>query len=174
MLPTQYQWLETISPPKTIQEALKLYGTKEKLGPENNPEIMKWVTETGVQGYNADSIPWCGLFAALIVKRASWEAVATPLWARSWAKFGVASDVPSLGDILVFSRDGGGHVGFYVGEDKDTYHVLGGNQSDSVSITRINKARLIAARRPEWRVSKPASVKPYQLTTTGVVSTNEH
>ena len=35
-----------------------------------------------------------------------------------------------LGDILTFKRNGGGHVGLYVGEDKDCYHVLGGNQGN--------------------------------------------
>jgi len=35
-----------------------------------------------------------------------------------------------------------GHVGFYAGEDATHYHVLGGNQSDSISITRIRKTRL--------------------------------
>lgn len=173
MLSTEHQWLETVSPPNTIKEALKLYGTKEKLGPENNPLILKWAAECNIKDYVADSIPWCGLFVAVVVKRAMWDIVSKPLWARDWLNFGAASDVPSLGDILVFSRDGGGHVGFYVAEDKDCYHVLGGNQSDSVCIIRINKARLLGARRPVWKVSQPASVKPYKVTATGSISHNE-
>ena len=32
------------------------------------------------------------------------------------------------------------------------YHVLGGNQSNSVSIARIPKERLIAARRPPYEL----------------------
>lgn len=172
MIPQAYQWLNQITPPNTIKEALKLYGVKEKLGPENNPEIMSWVSETNINGYNADSIPWCGLFAALIVKRAGWEIVEGPLWARNWANFGQASS-PALGDILVFARDGGGHVGFYVAEDKDYYHVIGGNQSDMVNIIRISKSRLIAARRPKWKVAQPPSVKKYIVSATGTVSTNE-
>lgn len=35
-----------------------------------------------------------------------------------------------LGDIWTLSRNGGGHVGFYVSEETSCLHVLGGNQSD--------------------------------------------
>ncbi|MFX8605073.1 hypothetical protein ABTM12_19650, partial [Acinetobacter baumannii] len=55
---------------------------------------------------------------------------------------------------MVFWRvsptSGKGHVGFYLGEDDDAYYILGGNQSDSVSITWVTKARFVAAR---WPVS---------------------
>jgi uncharacterized protein (TIGR02594 family) len=173
MLPQQYQWLGTITPPNTIKEALKLYGIKEKIGTDDNPIIMDWADECNITGYSADSIPWCGLFVSVVVTRAGWERVASPLWARDWLHFGVPSDVPSLGDVLVFSRDGGGHVGFYIGEDSACYHVLGGNQSDSVCVTRINKVRLLGARRPKWKVAKPASVIPYKLLADGGISTNE-
>ncbi len=172
MLPTAYQWLETISPPNTIKEALKLYGTKERLGPENNPEIMSWANECGIKGYNGDSIPWCGLFAAVVAKRAGWDIVENPLWARNWSNFGQPSS-PALGDILVFSRDGGGHVGFYVAEDSSYYHVLGGNQSDMVNIIRLSKTRLISARRPKWKISQPLSVKKYIVSGAGAISINE-
>ena len=57
--------------------------------------------------------------------------------------------------MLVFTRSGGGHVGFYAGEDADAYHVLGGNQSDAVTIARIAKSRCIAIR---WPSTAPAPV----------------
>ena len=96
-----------------------------------------------------------------------------PLWARNWAKFGKAADKAQLGDVLVFRRgQGSGHVGLYVGEDYGAYHVLGGNQSDGVTITRIAKDRCIAVRRPAYRKA-PATAKPVQLAATGTLSTNE-
>ena len=49
---------------------------------------------------------------------------------------------------MVFTRPQGGHVAFYVGEDAQTFHTLGGNQSDAVSITRIDKARCVGMRWP--------------------------
>jgi len=77
-----------------------------------------------------------------------------------------------LGDILVFSRKGGGHVGFYVAEDATAYHVLGGNQSDSVSITRIAKSRLYSCQRAAYNIT-PSSVKKYFMDATGKLSANE-
>ena len=172
MLPAMYSWLNTITPPNIIKEALKLYGVDEVLGKQNNPEILSWGRECNIS-YNADSIPWCGLFVAVVVKRANWTIVDNPLWARNWMNFGVPSPSPGLGDIMIFSRNGGGHVGFYIGEDLQYYHVLGGNQGDSVNIIRINKDRLIGARRPKWRISKPASVKRYTLGASGIISQDE-
>lgn len=171
---SKYKWLTTIGIlPKTISEGLKLLGTVETPGVKNNPIIMGWAKELGIdKSYSADSIPWCGLFAAIVTKRAGKEPVKDPLWARNWAKFGKESSTPGLGDILVFVRDGGGHVGFYVAEDSTAYHVLGGNQSDAVTITRIAKSRCVAARRPEYTV-KPLSVKSYVVAAEGTLSTNE-
>jgi hypothetical protein len=78
-----------------------------------------------------------------------------------------------LGDILTFKRNGGGHVGFYVGEDKTHYHVLGGNQSNQVNVMRLAKSRLTQARRTAWKVAQPASVRKVYLEAKGTISTNE-
>lgn len=174
-LPPAYCWLDDLSPlPRMLAEARKLYGTLEIAGPANNPEILGWAKETGLAKiFTADSIPWCGLFMAVVAKRGGKPIVEGPLWARNWAKFGKAADKAQLGDVLVFRRgQGSGHVGLYVGEDYGAYHVLGGNQSDGVTITRIAKERCIAVRRPAYRKA-PASAKPVQLAATGALSVNE-
>jgi uncharacterized protein (TIGR02594 family) len=153
-----------------IVEALKLFGTMEKPGAANNPTIVAWAKEVGgevADVYKADSIPWCGLFMAVVAKRAGKELPKHPLWALSWSAFGAKAPAPALGDVLVFT-----HVGLYVGEDASAFHVLGGNQSDRVCITRIAKARLYAARRPLYRV-EPANVRPIHLEATGALSLNE-
>lgn len=175
MVPSAYAWLKAINPPRIIDEALKLYGIKEIPGPKNAPEIMGWARSLGLEReYVADQVPWCGLFAAIVVQRAGWAPVAGPLWARNWLKFGKASPTPGLGDILVFSRSGGGgHVGFYIAEDANAYHVYGGNQGDQVSIVRIDKSRLLGARRPAWISMQPPSVKPYHVAAAGGLSRNE-
>lgn len=177
-LPPAYAWLDRVDDaPRLIREARALYGTLETPGVASNPTIMAWAKEVGLaKAYSDDSVPWCGLFAALVAHRAGWPPVEAPLWARNWSKFGraVTPKEASLGDVLVFQRPGGGgHVGFYVGHDAGYYHVLGGNQSDAVTITRIAKSRCIAVRRPKWRVAQPAGVKPYPLAASGAVSSNE-
>ena len=169
-----YAWLAAEAGPKVLVEALSLYGTRETAGAANNPAILAWAREVGLQAsYTADSVPWCGLFVALVVKRAGFEPVAAPLWARNWATFGTAAPKASLGDVLVFVRDGGGHVGLYVGEDASSFFVLGGNQGDQVSIVRIAKSRCIAVRRCPWKLAQPSNVRPIRLAAGGALSQNE-
>jgi uncharacterized protein (TIGR02594 family) len=180
-LPKQYAWLLNEPGPKMLLEALKHYGTLERRGKDNNPDITAWAEEIGedvAKVYVADEIPWCGLFMAIVAKRAGKEVVKDPLWALNWGTFGQAADQPMLGDVLVFVRKtstGGkaGHVALYIGEDKASYHILGGNQSDSVSITRIAKTRLYAARRPMWKIAQPENVRSIELAATGQLSVNE-
>lgn len=172
-LPAKYCWLSGETSPKILVEALKLYGVKETLGEASNPEIIKWAKETGISQYVLDSVPWCGLFMAVVCKRAGKEIVDSPLWARNWAKWGKPSPSPMLGDVLVFSRGSGGHVGIYVGEDATAFHTLGGNTSDSVSIARIAKSRLLAARRTAWEIAQPANVRKVILSADGLLSNNE-
>ncbi len=116
MLPSRYAWLAREPGPKMIVEALKLFGTMEKPGAANNPTIVAWAKEVGgevADVYKADSIPWCGLFMAVVAKRAGKEPPKHPLWALSWSAFGAKAPAPALGDVLVFVRSGGGHVGLY-------------------------------------------------------------
>lgn len=175
-----YRWIGTIGVlPRILTEAVKLYGITETPGAANNPTILAWAKETGLEKtYTADSIAWCGLFMAVVVKRAGYDPVAGPLWALNWLNFGVKADKPSLGDILCFERFDsagksiGGHVGLYVGEDSGYYHVLGGNTSDKVTIARLAKNRLRGARRPAYK-NPMLWWKPYQLTTGGTISSNE-
>lgn len=174
-LPPAYRWIDEVRPlPRMAAEARRLYGTIETPGTADNPVILDWAREAGLsKAYSADAVPWCGLFIALVARRAGKAAPAKPLWARSWSRFGVASPAAALGDVLVFARPkGGGHAGLYVGEDDTAFHVLGGNQADAVSITRIAKTRCIDVRRPIYR-DQPASVAPVQLAATGAMSVNE-
>ena len=169
-----YDWLKEEKSPKILVQAMKLLGTKEFIGKENNPVILEWADELNLRSvYTADSIPWCGLFIAYCCHAAGLEVVSKPLWALSWANWGNPSDTPMLGDVLTFKRDGGGHVGIYVGEDTTHYHVLGGNQGDTVSFSRIAKTRLFKARRTAWKIAQPSNVRKVQLAAKGVITTNE-
>jgi uncharacterized protein (TIGR02594 family) len=136
-----------------FQEARRLIGVREVVGPGNEPKIIDWAKGRGID-YRSDDIPWCGLYVAHCVGStlASEKLPNNPLGAREWMKFGAPCE-PGLGAVLVFwrgSRNGWqGHVGFYAGEDKQgAFHVLGGNQGNSVSVTRIAKDRLLGARWP--------------------------
>lgn len=175
-LPKRYSWLAAEPGPRILKEMLALYGTIEVPGKRNNPMILRWAKSIGLgEVYKADSVAWCGLTVAYAAAQAGWDHAprGNALWARNWALWGSAADRPMLGDVLVFVRGNGGHVGLYVAEDASAFHVIGGNQGDSVSIKRIAKTRLLAARRCPWRVNQPANVRRVMLTAAGALSKNE-
>lgn len=177
--PARYSWLDHLGQlPRMISEARALIGTHELAGPADNPAILAWASEVGgdvASHYSHDSVPWCGLFMAVVAKRAGKTPPADPLWALNWSTFGQPAGQPMLGDVLTFLRrtdDGtAGHVGLYVAEDPSAFHVLGGNQSDQVCFTRIGKDRLHAARRPIY-VNRPATVRPFLVAAIGELAGN--
>ena len=66
-LPQQYQWLTKEESPRHLLKALELYGITEVVGEKNNPIILEWAKELGLEKvYTADSIPWCALFVSII------------------------------------------------------------------------------------------------------------
>lgn len=156
--------------------AKQLEGTKEYAGAASNPTIMAWARYLRLSAsYVNDGVAWCGLFVAYVMSTTmpGDKLPLNPLGARSWLSYGKSVE-PGYGAILVFWRGSKkgwlGHVGFYVGEDADNYFVLGGNQSDSVSVTKIAKARLLGARAPANFNLQPKKVA---MTSSGKVSTNE-
>lgn len=173
-LPKSYEWLLHEPGPKMIQEFVKIFGVTEVVGPGDNPLILDWAKETGLdRDYKHDATAWCGLAMALIAKRAGKELPPNPLWALNWALFGdKVSDGAKLGDVLVFKRDGGGHVGLYIAEDDECYHVGGGNQSDTTNIIRKPKNRIYAIRRPHY-TNQPTNVRKIIVSAQGVIDNKE-
>lgn len=160
-----------------FQEAFRLVGLKEAPGVDNNPEILKLANHIDLD-YKSDDIPWCGLFVAFCIGSAlPKEATPNyPLRARAWEKFGM--DVPpEVGALMVFWRisksSGKGHVGFYFSEDDDSYHILGGNQSDMVNVTRLKKDRFITARWPLTSMPPAGLKSTASVAGAGPLSENE-
>lgn len=128
-----------------IEEAKTMFGLHET---QNNRKLREWLSSDGRYLGNPDEVPWCGDFVQTAIRLSiPNEPFNGPLgqnqyWARNWLYFGRYIK-PCYGCVLVFSRGSGGHVGFAVGEDNLDYYVLGGNQDDSVNISRISKSRLI-------------------------------
>lgn len=132
--------------PVWLTEARKRLGVREIPGPKHSPIIMGWIKKLGAKVLGIvvtdDETPWCGTFVASVMSDCGFKPPAIAVRASSWALWGAPLPRPTLGCVLTFNRTGGGHVGFYVGEDDTAYHVLGGNQSNAVTITRIDKSRL--------------------------------
>ena len=169
-----YDYLKLARSPRILVEGVKLIGVKEIVGKQHSKEILEWASEVGLEKiYTNDEIPWCGLFMAYVAKKAGLNVVKDPLWALNWNKFGTKQSVAMLGDVLTFKRGSGGHVGIYVGEDALCYHILAGNQSNMVNVTRIQKSRLSQIRRTTWRIAQPANVVVINLSANGLISKNE-
>jgi len=159
-------------------EALRLKGLREGAGAADNPTILGWAKRLKLSAvYRQDSVAWCGLFTGHCISFALPDEPlpANPLGARNWLTFGVPAE-PTLGAVLVFwrGRRSGwqGHVGFYHGEDRDAFHVLGGNQSDAVTVTRIARDRFLGARWPKT-APPPRAEGRMIAAAVGALSTNE-
>jgi len=130
-------------------EFLKLYGTKEIVGKENNPAIVAMFQEIGFEWVKDDETSWCSAALNFVCKKLGYER-SGKLDAKSWLKMPIVVLKPSLGDIVVFYRGDvkgwQGHVGLFINWDEKNIWVLGGNQSDSVNITSYPRERLLGFR----------------------------
>jgi len=154
---------------KAPQTSLKNWGDQKwrtKSGKPSSKTGERYLPEAAIKSLSSAEYA-----ATTRAKRAGKKIPENPLWARNWAAWGDGSP-RELGAVLVFARDGGGHVGIYVGEDTEYFHVLGGNQKDQVCIVRIRKPRLIGCR-AMYSVGKPQNVRPIYLHPEGIVSANE-
>jgi uncharacterized protein (TIGR02594 family) len=137
--------------------------------------LRKWF-DRSVSWIDPREIPWCGAFVATCFRQWRSDIVLpdNPLGARNWGSFGSACS-PVFGSVLTFwrgSKSGWqGHVGFYHGEDATHFHVLGGNQSDAVTVSRVSKSRFLNAR---WPTGEPMTGQRVYLSAAGApVTTNE-
>jgi uncharacterized protein (TIGR02594 family) len=164
---------------KWIEEARKHIGQKEVAGVESNSWIKSiWFKLKGgawfwtAYGEDDSKLPWCGAFAALCVQEAGIAPPKEYASAKAWLGWGVDMINPAYGCVVIFTRTGGGHVGFVVGIDAaGRLMVLGGNQGDAVSIAPFARIRAAGYRWPTG-VPLPAQSMP-TLTSTVASSTNE-
>lgn len=131
---------------KWMTIAKQSIGLAEVPGPKHNPTILKWLAKLKAW-WKEDETPWCGTFVAHCLQDAGYSIAKNWFRALGWRDWGKVVS-PQLGAIMVFGRQGGGHVAFYIGEDLGRYYVLGGNQGNKVGYTWIAKDRLVACRWP--------------------------
>lgn len=161
--------------PPWLVEARRILGRHET---RDNGWLSKWLRSDGRTLGDPAKLPWCGDFVETCIRLTLPDEPfpgalgENPYWARNWNLFGAPLLQPALGAVVVFSRGSGGHVGFAVGEDSYALHVLGGNQSNAVTIARISKDRLIGMRWPST-FARPASRTLPRMTAAGKLSTNE-
>lgn len=140
-----------------LDVARRFIGLKEAPGVASSYLVMAmlrldmtWPTD--------DSVPWCSAFVNFVCWILGLPR-SKSLAARSWLAIG--TPIPSLDqavpgfDVVVLSRDGGAHVGFYVGHDAASVQLCGGNQGDKVDVSNFPVSRVLGIRRVAPLVSAP-------------------
>lgn len=131
-----------------VREAQKHIGLKEIVGKADNLTIKSWLSNLRAW-WSDDETPWCGVFAAHCMKIAGHPIPKHWYRAKDWLNWGHSIHTPVYGCIAVFTRTGGGHVGFVVGKDSlGRIMVLGGNQGNAVSIAPFDPNRVAGYRLP--------------------------
>lgn len=134
--------------PPWMAHAWACFGVREFKGRASNDAVLQMYKDAGHEAIVDDAVPWCAAFVGACLKRAGASGTGS-LRARSYLQWGSQRDAPEYGAVAVLSRGKNpalGHVGFIVGETDRHVFLLGGNQSNAVSVAKYNKARLLAVR----------------------------
>lgn len=130
-------------------------GQKEKK-PGDNGDIQLMFALAGHPQIKTDETAWCAAFVGASLERVG-IASTKSLLARSYLQWGTKQDGPKIGSIAIFPRgnsDWQGHVGFVADIDiaKRRVLILGGNQSNSVSLQWFNADAALDYR---WPTEEP-------------------
>lgn len=153
--------------PAWTQIALAEQGQAEKPGASHNPRILEYHATTGLKA-KEDEVPWCASFVGWCLEQAGLKSTGSAS-ARSYESWGVPLSVPVLGAVIVGTRPGGGHVGFYMGQHNGRWLLINGNVSNKVTVSPFDPNLVTAIRWPA-DVPLPNSVAP--LSKSGVMQGN--
>jgi uncharacterized protein (TIGR02594 family) len=125
----------------------------ERPGADHHPAIQWWLELARFGRGAADETPWCSAFVNFIAWQMDLPRTNSAR-ARSWLEVGEQiriEDAVKGNDIVVLSRTGNpaaGHVGFYHAmTPTGQVMLLGGNQSNGVTIQSFERARIVGVRR---------------------------
>jgi len=135
-----------------LELAQRFVGEVHERNPGDDPFIQWCHASCHLSADTPDEVPWCSSFLnrlcwILRLPRSSSAA------ARSWLTIGRPIDLVDIvvGDVVIFARaddPSSGHVGLYVGtSDEQFVMILGGNQTDQVTVTRFFARSIIGIRR---------------------------
>lgn len=130
--------------------AKALLGESEIAGSQHNPRILELFRVSGTP-FATDETAWCAGFTNGTLVCSGYAGTRSAL-AASYASFG--SDLggrPVYGCVVLFyplAAGASGHVGFFIKDNGDTISVLGGNQSNRVSVATFAKSKVRSYRWP--------------------------
>lgn len=106
---------------------------------------------TRLLGIDPNQTSWCARFVEVMLSKGGYEGTHS-LMARSYLQWGIKTDHPRIGDIVVFKdltrshKPEKGHVGFWMGEKDGKTYTLGGNEDDQVEIKGYSTRMVIGYR----------------------------
>jgi uncharacterized protein (TIGR02594 family) len=137
---------------KILEIAFSQLGIEEIPRENDNPQIIKYASETNIVGITNDEIAWCSSFVNWCAKQAGLQYSGKPN-ARSWLNVGLKTTHPEPGDVAVFWREDPqsweGHVALFLGfsDDLARVFVIGGNQGNRVSVSAYRKEKVLSFQR---------------------------
>lgn len=130
----------------------ELLGEQEIAGPTANPAIMKMFEAVGWDPKErGDEEPWCGAYTGYVMVRNGIEPPELAVRATSWKQWGVACK-PRRGAVAVVRRTGGHHVALIDRVTASHVYLLGGNQSNAVTVARWPIESIVSTRWPDEQV----------------------
>lgn len=115
---------------------------------QDRQELTRFLAVPG-QSVDPQTTAWCAGFVNAVLSKTGMVGTGS-LMARSFLGWGAPVSNPGPGDVVVIKRGEApfGHVGLYVGKNQDgTIRVLGGNQSDRVSVANYATKDVLGYRR---------------------------
>lgn len=137
------------SDPAHLRAAFAYVGLAEQPGSAHEPRILDMFARAGHPQVNNDETAWCAAFAHVVLGEAGIKGTGE-LTARSYLNWGEPLGKPERGCIVVFKRGSStwqGHVAFYLGRDGGRIWVIGGNQSNAVTVASYPESSLLGFRR---------------------------
>ncbi len=136
--------------PPWLSIARREIGVKERPGSAHHPRILQYHASTRLRA-TTDEVPWCAAYVCWCLEQAGITSTRSAA-AASYRTWGQSCELKD-GAVVVFGKSdpdaaGTGHVAFCVGVDGDDVLVLGGNQRNSVNVSRRPRSRIVAIRWP--------------------------
>lgn len=140
----------SLDQPAWLAPAWAELGQRECPGAATNPHIAGLFAAAGHPRITSDEVAWCAAYVSACLERAGVPSART-LLARDYLGWGTELTAPRFGAIAVLSRDPdptAGHVGFMIARSAESVVLLGGNQSNAVSVETFPASRLLSLRWP--------------------------
>lgn len=124
---------------------------------QNNPERIKYYhsfTKLPRNFWHALTA-WCASFMSCVLSNSGCKSPNTAR-AKDFLNYGEVLTEPRYGCIVVYDREGGGHVNFFLRESGGLIYGLGGNQNNCVCVKAYKKSDVLGYR---WPIELKKSVK---------------